>query len=111
MNHASQSHVCRSMKAECCRRAFTPLRLPAVQAELDCYAAWFRLHRPHQTLQGTTPEERREDEPPAVVRLEPRPRMPIRGDPISVRRVAAVQLRVERFAGREHLPVIRLDAA
>ena len=88
-----------------------PLRLPAVQAELDCYAAWFRLHRPHQALQGITPEERRADELPNVVRLEPRPKMPIRGDPISVRRVASVELSVERFAGREHLPVIHLEAA
>ncbi|MCA9632311.1 MAG: transposase [Myxococcales bacterium] len=101
----------RSMKGECCGRAFMPLRLPAVQAELDCYAAWFRLHRPHQALQGITPEERRADELPNVVRLEPRPKMPIRGDPISVRRVASVELSVERFAGREHLPVIHLEAA
>ena len=111
MNHASQSHVCRSMKAECCRRAFTPLRLPAVQAELDCYAAWFRLHRPHRALQGTTPSERAADEPRNVVRFEPRPRMPIRGDPESVRRVSSVELRVTPFAGKEHLPVVEVEAA
>jgi len=101
----------RSMKTECCGQILIPLKPSAMQAELDCYAAWFRLHRPHQALQGITPEERRADEPPAVPRLEPRLRMPIRGDPDRVRRVSSVELEVTHFAGRNHLPVVTLRAA
>ncbi|MEZ4234253.1 MAG: DDE-type integrase/transposase/recombinase [Polyangiaceae bacterium] len=101
----------RSMKDECCNRILIPLQPSAMQAELDCYAAWFRLHRPHRALDGTTPLERAADEPRKVVRLEPRPRMPIRGDPETVRRVSSVELRVTPFAGKEHLPVVEVEAA
>ncbi|MCA9645404.1 MAG: transposase [Myxococcales bacterium] len=101
----------RSMKAECCRQFLTPLKPSAMQAELDCYAAWFRLHRPHRALQGITPHERVVDNLPDRVRFEPRPKMPIRGDPVATRRVSSVELRVEHFAGRRHLPVIHLEAA
>ena len=45
------------------------------------------------------------------MRFEPRPKMPIRGDPVATRRVSSVELRVEHFAGRRHLPVIHLEAA
>ncbi|MCA9626422.1 MAG: transposase [Myxococcales bacterium] len=101
----------RSMKAECCRQTLMPLKPSIMQAELDCYAAWFRLHRPHRALQGITPDERMADKVPNVVRFEPRPRMPIRGDPNRVCRVSSVELKIESFAGREHLPVIHLEAA
>ncbi|MCA9628805.1 MAG: hypothetical protein KC766_14100, partial [Myxococcales bacterium] len=33
------------------------------------------------------------------------------GDPESVRRVSSVELRVAPFAGKEHLPVVEVDAA
>ncbi|MCA9645253.1 MAG: DDE-type integrase/transposase/recombinase, partial [Myxococcales bacterium] len=101
----------RSMKAECCRQILIPLKTSAMQAELDCYAAWFRLHRPHRALEGITPNERMVDKVPDTMRFEPRPKKPIRGDPEAVRRVSSVELRVEHFAGREHLPVIHLEAA
>src|SRR5690606_18550908 len=101
----------RSMKAECCRQILIPLNQREFQAELDCYVAWFRLHRPHRALHGITPEERRAEKATPVLRLEPRARLPIRGDPELVRRVSSVELRVTRFAGKDHLPVIDLVAA
>jgi len=100
----------RSMKAECCGLLLVPLKPQAFQAELDCYAAWFgptglikalvegRLRKPSWKL-------------PTVLRLEPRPRMPIRGAPDSVRSVSSVKLRVTPFAGKRHLPSVEVQAA
>ncbi len=100
----------RSMKAECCRLLLVPLKPQAFQAELDCYAAWFgptglikalvegRLRKPSWKL-------------PTVLRLEPRPRMPIRGAPDSGRSVSSVKLRVTPFAGKRHLPSVEVQAA
>ncbi len=99
------------MKAECCRLILVPLKPQAFQAELDCYAAWFRTHRPHQGHGGRTPQETLEETPPTVLRLEPRPRIPIRGDPDSVRSVSSVKLRVTPFAGKRHLPSVEVQAA
>ncbi|MEZ4234495.1 MAG: DDE-type integrase/transposase/recombinase [Polyangiaceae bacterium] len=101
----------RSLKAECCRRILVPLRMRAFQADLDCCAAWFRTHRPHRALDGQTPEEYTAEKPPRVPRLEPRPKVAIRGDPNLVRHVSSVELRVSAFAGKKHLPVVELQAA
>ncbi|MCA9644247.1 MAG: DDE-type integrase/transposase/recombinase, partial [Myxococcales bacterium] len=101
----------RSLKAECCKPILVPLKLSAFQAELDIYATWFRHHRPHRALGGRTPEECTAERPPSVPRLEPRPKVPIRGDPDPVRHVYSVELRVSAFAGKKHLPIVELQAA
>ncbi|MEZ4234252.1 MAG: hypothetical protein R3B89_34070 [Polyangiaceae bacterium] len=101
----------RSMKDECCNSILIPLQPSAMQSRTRLLRSGFGSTVLIEALQGTTPNERAADEPRNVVRFEPRPRMPIRGDPESVRCVSSVELRVTPFAGKEHLPVVEVEAA
>ena len=47
----------RSMKTECTRRLLIPMRLDDMRAELVCYITWYNEYRPHQSLEGKTPQE------------------------------------------------------
>ena len=46
-----------SLKDEWRRRIFTPLSLSAMRREISLYLFWFSEHRPHQGLEGRTPNE------------------------------------------------------
>ncbi|MHC5070902.1 MAG: DDE-type integrase/transposase/recombinase [Planctomycetota bacterium] len=72
----------RSMKAESTRCILVPLRLDAMREELSLYVSWYSEHRPHQGLNGMTPDEvyRGEASPSPGVRFEPRPRWPVDTD-------------------------------
>ncbi|MGH8191676.1 MAG: transposase [Rhodanobacteraceae bacterium] len=107
----------RSLKTECTRELpQTPLTRKGMMAELLAYAAWFNHHRPHQGLQGRTPEERyrrvrRKDSYP---RIEPRPQWPP-GSPCAAPKAAVrgecgakFNLEVSHFQGRKYLPVVTL---
>jgi transposase InsO family protein len=104
----------RSMKDECTRRIIVPCGIDAMYFELDAYIRWYRVWRPHTGLGGATPEEVYRGRPVApVVRLETRPRYPIRQARGSPRtdRVQDVRLRVTYLEGCRHLPCIELERA
>jgi putative transposase len=102
----------RTLKHEWWRRfPSRPWRVFDVFAELEVYLTWYHEHRPHQGLGGLTPADKK-TAPPAVQRIEPRPRMSLaRGDPARSA-ISATQLhvRVEPLRGRANLPVIALHA-
>src|SRR5690606_10609136 len=101
----------RTLNDECCRRIVVPLGLVEMQSELDVYAAWYNQPRPHRALRGATPEERRAESVAEVVRFEARAGVPIRGDPELTKRVSSLELSVDGYEGRKHLPVVTLRAA
>ena len=96
-----------------------PLRRGAMRNELACHFDWYNEHRPHEYLDGKTPNEVYYDRPAAALalRMEPRaswldtascaaPRVASRGAPGQ-----AFRLVVGYHAGRKHLPVVELAAA
>jgi len=100
----------RSMKQECTRRLLVPLSLAAMRREIDLYATWYNVHRPHTALAGNTPCEVCSGRTPRRRRLEPRPRWPHQRR----RRGAGGDhfgLAVSYVDGRKHLPVIALCRA
>jgi len=107
----------RTMKAECTRRLLlVPLRKESFRRELDFFALWYNEHRPHEWLDGRTPNEAYFDRPPTnrSSRWEPRSRWP-RGSPCAKPRVlvkgqpgARVELAVTFHESRKHLPIITL---
>jgi hypothetical protein len=109
----------RTVKEECTRRITVPLRRADMREELTCHWDWYNEHRPHEYLNGRTPNEAYQDRVAAnlALRVEPRaawpvtascasPHVPIRGASSHVLRLV-----VEYHAGRKHLPVIKLSAA
>jgi transposase InsO family protein len=97
-----------------------PLGIAAMQDEVDCFVRWYDQHRPHQTLGGETPAERYGGLPPAraASRYEPRAkylstyRVP-NSAPAAVRgaRGTRLELVVQPFEGRRHLPIVELRVA
>jgi len=106
----------RSMKAECTRRLLIPMRRNAFREELSLYAEWYNEHRPHQALDGRTPNEIYFDRTAAnaAPRFEPRPRWP-KASPCAAPQApphggpgVRLQLVVRHHGGRRHLPTIQL---
>ncbi|MGH9436920.1 MAG: hypothetical protein ACRD22_03270 [Terriglobia bacterium] len=106
----------RSLKIECPRVLQVPLVRKKMLAELRVYADWFNRSRPHQGLQGRTPDEKyRRIQPKATYpRLEPQPQWPP-GSPCAAPKVAVrgecgarFTLDVGHFQGRKHLPIATL---
>ena len=106
----------RTLKNECTRRIVIPLRHSNMRRELICHLDWYNDHRPHEFLDGRTPNEVYHDRPAAneTPRIEVRPHWPpdascaapaaaIDGEPGQ-----KVLLVVSYHAGRKHLPVIQL---
>jgi len=67
-----------SLKNECTRVIFVPLRRKAFARELMLFAKWFNQRRPHSSLNGKTPHEVYHNLLPAFEspRYEPRARWP-----------------------------------
>ncbi|KPK48211.1 MAG: hypothetical protein AMK72_07375 [Planctomycetes bacterium SM23_25] len=87
-----------------------------MRTELTCHLDWYNEHRPHDYLDGRTPNEVYHDRPAAnqAPRIEPRSNWPCRApcaapaadiDGAPGRKVSLV---VSFHAGRKHLPVIQL---
>jgi putative transposase len=97
----------RSLKYEGMRRIVVPFGREALQAELDAYAAWYNEHRPHQSLNGSTPNEilaggmKRE-------RIETRDR---KAAPPKARLARGLEVVVHRHEQRAHLPIVELREA
>ena len=109
----------RSLKNECTRRLIVPYGRTAFRHELALYIDWYNYDRPHEALDGATPEEIYDDIPPAcrMPRFEPRKKWP-RGSPcagptteVRGRRGVQLQLSVSFLADRRHLPIVELRQA
>jgi len=109
----------RSIKNECTRRLLVPYEREALRCELALYVDWYNCHRPHDVLEGATPEEIYRGVLPACrePRFEPRNRWP-RGSPcarptadVRGRRGARLELNVSFLANRRHLPIVEIRRA
>jgi len=109
----------RTIKDECTRRLFVPIRRDQFRREILSFVDWYNEHRPHMTLAGRTPNEvcfRRKpfQQKP---RIEPRRQWPRPSPCAKPETLVAGQpgdrfeLRIERFKGRDHLPVVTLSRA
>lgn len=85
----------RAMKTECTSRILVPLADDMMECELKLYAAWYNEHRPHQALDGRTPNGLRFDE----------------NDRTQVYVSDPERLRVSYLGGRPHLPIVELQEA
>ena len=106
----------RTLKEECTRRIVVPMRRRDMRRELACHLDWYNENRPHEYLEGKTPNEAYYDRPPASEepRIEPRPNWPPTAScaaPVTDIDSAPgqkVELVVSYHAGRKHLPVLQL---
>jgi transposase InsO family protein len=104
----------RSLKAEGLRRLLTvPLDEARMTEELAVFVDWYNEERPHCGLGGDTPNEVYFDRPRARAgpRFEVRGPYPTRDVELRAEAGTVVELHVERFRGRDHLPVIELRRA
>jgi len=104
----------RSLKAEGLGRLIAiPLAAEKVAEELAIFVEWYNEHRPHRGLGGATPNEicfgrpRARDAP----RFEVRGRYPTRDVELRAEAGTVIELDVERYRGRTHLPVIEIRPA
>jgi transposase InsO family protein len=109
----------RTIKSECTRKLMVPYRRDDFRRELSLFVIWYNRHRPHEVLDGCTPDEVYHGLEPAcrAPRFEPRQRWP-RGSPCAAplagvrgRCGARIELNVRRMAGRRHLPIVELRRA
>jgi putative transposase len=109
----------RTMKDRCTRVILVSLRREAFRGELRLFFDWFNEYWAHSTLGGRTPNEAYQKRFPAcrLPRYEPRPGWP-RGSPCAAphalvrgRPGARLELEVNYYRGRKHLPIISLRRA
>jgi putative transposase len=109
----------RTLKSECTRRLLVPYERNALHRELALLENWYNEHRPHDTLDGATPDEIYFGRRPACrePRFEPRRHWP-RGSPcagpqskVRGRCGQRVELNVRYLSRRRHLPLVELKRA
>jgi putative transposase len=109
----------RTLKFECTRRLLIPYQHTALRRKLALYVGWHNGHRPHDTLDGATPDEVYHGMRPAnrKPRIEPRRSWP-RGSPCAGPQGAVrghpgtpLELNVKYLASRKHLPIVELKRA
>jgi hypothetical protein len=106
----------RTLKETCRKLAIVPMSRRAFRRELNMIVDWYNDSRPHTTLSGRTPNEVYFPRFPAhrKPRLEPRalwPRGAPCAEPWALTRGnagARVELHVELYGGRRHLPTVTL---
>jgi len=109
----------KTMKDECTRRTLVSTRRETLRRELLSFVDWYNEHRPHTTLAGKTPNEVYFDRQPASrrPRIEPRSRWPRPSPCARPQTLVAGQpgdrfeMQVDRYQGRQHLPVVTLRRA
>src|SRR5262249_46208461 len=105
-----------TVKSECVSRLLVPFSRTLVRKELSLFCTWYNRERPHERLSGATRDEVYDDLAPACrqPRFEPRRKWPKRSPcaapqaTVHRRRGARLDLHVDYFAGRKHLPIITL---
>jgi transposase InsO family protein len=106
-----------TLKRQGTRCFLVPLLPRLMQEELDIFADWYNTIRPHQALQGRTPDEvwRLEKTASEKLRLETRERYPISkgadAEGCATTRVENLALDARCFRGRSHLPQVALRIA
>jgi putative transposase len=100
-----------SLKTECISRIVVPLGFERFQTELLNYVFWYNEHRPHQSLDGRTPNEvcAGAKLPRDGPMYELRPGM--RASDSSFKRVTNLRLVVSHFQNQPHLPIVSLQNA
>ncbi len=88
-----------SLKTEWLRRILIPLDRDTMRQDLSCYLNWFAQHRPHQGLDGRTPQEVYGGLP-EVAR-----------EKLMAKEVPRSQLVVRFHEGRRQLPIVELRQA
>jgi transposase InsO family protein len=86
----------RAMKTECTSKILVPLADELMERELALYVVWYNEHRPHQMLDGRSPNEVLLDQIGTTC-LD----YADASDP--------VRLRLSYLAGRPHLPIVELQ--
>lgn len=90
----------RSMKTEYTRQIMVPLRLSDMRYELRLYLKWYNEFRPHQSLDGRTPQEVFAGLPSLQPHYETRGKKGIK-----------LKLSMDYFMGRQYLPIVNLQKA
>ncbi len=104
----------RSLKAEGLRRLIAiPLGAAEMAEELAILIEWYNEQRPHRGLVGATPNEIYFARPRArhAPRFEVRGTYPTREVELRAEAGTVVELCVDRYRGRAHLPVIEIRPA
>ena len=109
----------KTLKRECTRQLLVPQRQREFISQLLSFQGWYNEHRPHTTLEGSTPNEVYFRRYPAnrLPRLEPRKQWPRRSRCAKPRTLVAGQpgdrfsLEVGYQDGCRHLPVVSLKHA
>ncbi|MFC1610369.1 transposase [Myxococcota bacterium] len=109
----------RSLKEEMLRRGVVPLNRAELLALLTSYLGWYHENRPHQGLNGCTPNEVYFGENPAneKPRIEPRAKWPRRSPcaqptaRVRGRRGQVVELVLQHHDADNRLPIVELRAA
>lgn len=87
-----------TVKRECTARVLVPFSHSRARGELSLFASWYNGVRPHERLDGATPDEVHGGVGTTHAR-------------ISLARGARPALRVRYLAGKRHLPVVTLEDA
>ena len=99
----------RTMKDECTQQILVPLNFNDMRQELALYLTWYNEFRPHQALNGRTPQEvytnTSANAPPVLSEVEG----PFGDLPNS--QLPEMKLLMSYLAGRRHLPVVELKLA
>jgi hypothetical protein len=108
----------RTLKDELIRKILVPLRVSDFNEELIRYVIWYNEHRPHQYLNGRTPNEVYESRFPARdgPRLDTSSKYPLNardGNHTSTlsQRAANLQIVVTHLDDRRHLPIVSIELA
>ena len=114
---AVTERVILTYKNGCTRRILVPISRSEMIRETKLFFEWYNEHRPHQSLNGKTPDEvyfnRRAANAKPRIETRPKakhstpcakPRMCIAG-----RSGAKVKIRLEFLEGRRHLPIIQVE--
>ena len=91
-----------SLKDEWLRRIVVPLSRETMRRELALYSSWFAEHRPHQGLDGSTPNEVYDGRPACDVAIKEKQK------PTKIPRRELV---VRFYEGRRQLPIVELRRA
>lgn len=101
----------RSLKNEATRRIRIPLRRAEMRRQLALYLHWYNRIRPHQALEGSSPEQQYLDSFGCEVHSRPQPLLYAPGAERHNVNLRPLRLHVSYVGGRKHLPIVTLRSA